>query len=83
MQAAWHRRQRNAFGVPLQVPHSCAKSDWALFTAAWLADQPVAQESVHAYADGTPDRVFAPPPRFGITGRKTRRPVAAFFCAAA
>ena len=60
MQAAWYRQRCNAFGLPLQVPHSYAKSDWALFTAAWLADQPVAQElidRVYAYADGTPDRV--------------------------
>jgi hypothetical protein len=60
MQAAWYRQQCNVFGLPLQVPHSCAKSDWALFTAAWLADQLVMQEltdRVYAYADGTPDRV--------------------------
>jgi hypothetical protein len=60
MQADWYRQHCNAFGLPLQVPHSYAKSDWALFTAAWLADQPVAQElidRVYAYADGTPDRV--------------------------
>jgi hypothetical protein len=60
MQAAWYRQQCNAFGLPLQVPHSYAKTDWALFTAAWLADQPVAQElidRVYAYADSTPDRV--------------------------
>lgn len=60
MQAAWYRQQSNTFGLPLQVPHSYAKSDWALFVAAWLADQPVAQElidRVYAYADGTPDRV--------------------------
>ncbi|WP_426662696.1 glutaminase domain-containing protein [Rhodanobacter aciditrophus] len=60
MQAAWYRQHCNAFGLPLQVPHSYAKSDWALFTAAWLADEPVARElidRVYAYADGTPDRV--------------------------
>jgi len=60
MQADWYRQHCNAFGLPLQVPHSYAKSDWALFAAAWLADQPVAQElidRVYAYADGTPDRV--------------------------
>jgi hypothetical protein len=60
MQASWYRQQCNAFGLPLQVPHSYAKSDWELFTAAWLADQPVAQDlidRVYAYADTTPDRV--------------------------
>ena len=60
MQASWYRQQCNAFGLPLQVPHSYAKSDWELFTAAWLADQPVAQElidRVYTYANSTPDRV--------------------------
>lgn len=60
MQAQWYRHHCNAFGLPLQVPHSYAKSDWELFTAAWLADQPIAQElidRVYAYANATPDRV--------------------------
>jgi hypothetical protein len=50
----------NLFGVPLQVPHSYAKSDWELWTAAWLSDYPVKQqliEQVYTYANTTPDRV--------------------------
>lgn len=59
-QAAWYARMGNAFGLPLQVPHSYAKSDWQLFTAAWLSDFPVKQQlidRVYAYANATPDRV--------------------------
>ena len=73
MQASWYRQQCNAFGLPLQVPHSYAKSDWELFTAAWLADQPVAQElidRVYAYADGTPDRVPFCDLYSTVTGRR-------------
>lgn len=59
-QAAWYARASNPFGLPLQVPHSYAKSDWELFTAAWLSDFPIAQQlidRVYAYANTTPDRV--------------------------
>jgi hypothetical protein len=59
-QAAWYAQASNVFGLPLQVPHSYAKSDWELFTAAWLSDYPVKQQlidHVFAYANATPDRV--------------------------
>jgi Domain of unknown function (DUF4965)/Domain of unknown function (DUF1793)/Domain of unknown function (DUF5127) len=59
-QATWYHRVSNVFGVPLQVPHSYAKSDWEMFTAAWLSDHPVKQElidRVFAYAHTTPSRV--------------------------
>lgn len=59
-QAAWYAQSSNAFGLPLQVPHSYAKSDWELFTAAWLYDYPIKQQlidRVYAYANTTPDRV--------------------------
>lgn len=59
-QAAWYERVGNAYGLPLQVPHSYAKSDWELFTAAWLADYPIKQQlvdRVYAYANTTPNRV--------------------------
>ncbi|TAM19327.1 MAG: DUF4965 domain-containing protein [Rhodanobacter sp.] len=74
MQAKWYRQQCNAFGLPLQVPHSYAKSDWELFTAAWLADQPVAQDlidRVYAYANTTPDRVPFCDLYNTVTGRRT------------
>ncbi|MEO8777449.1 MAG: DUF4965 domain-containing protein [Rhodanobacter sp.] len=73
MQATWYRQQCNAFGLPLQVPHSYAKSDWELFTAAWLADQPVAQDlidRVYAYANSTPDRVPFCDLYSTVTGRR-------------
>jgi len=59
-QASWYHSVSNVFGVPLQVPHSYAKSDWEMFTAAWLSDYPVRQElidRVYAYAHTTPSRV--------------------------
>lgn len=59
-QAAWYPRVSNLFGLPLQVPHSYAKSDWELWTAAWLSNYPVKQqliEQVYTYANTTPNRV--------------------------
>ncbi|HTU76600.1 MAG TPA: DUF5127 domain-containing protein [Trebonia sp.] len=59
-QAAWYESASNLFGLPLQVPHSYAKSDWELWTAAWLSDYPVSQqliERVYTYANTTPSRV--------------------------
>jgi glutaminase A-like protein/uncharacterized protein DUF5127/uncharacterized protein DUF4964 len=59
-QAAWYESASNLFGLPLQVPHSYAKSDWELFTAAWLSRYPVKQqliEQVYTYANTTPSRV--------------------------
>ena len=59
-QADWYEQVSNAFGLPLQVPHSYAKSDWELLTAAWLSDYPIKQQlidRVYAYANTTPSRV--------------------------
>ena len=59
-QAAWYQTVRNGFGLPLQVPHSYAKSDWEMFTAAWLSGYPISQQlidDVYTYADTTPSRV--------------------------
>lgn len=59
-QAAWYRGVSNLFGLPLQVPHSYAKSDWELWTAAWLSGYPVSKqliEQVYTYANTTPQRV--------------------------
>jgi hypothetical protein len=59
-QAAWYASVSNLFGLPLQVPHSYAKSDWEMWTAAWLSAYPVKQqliEQVYTYANTTPSRV--------------------------
>ncbi len=59
-QSAWYQSVSNRFGLPLQVPHSYAKSDWAMFTAAWLSGYPVSEqliEQVYTYANTTPSRV--------------------------
>jgi hypothetical protein len=72
-QAEWYASTTNAFGVPLQVPHSYAKSDWELFTAAWLYDYPIRHQlidRVYAYANTTPDRVPFSDLYNTITGRR-------------
>ncbi|HEY3955335.1 MAG TPA: DUF5127 domain-containing protein [Streptosporangiaceae bacterium] len=59
-QAAWYESVSNLFGLPLQVPHSYAKSDWEMLTAALLSDYPVKQqliEQVYSYANTTPSLV--------------------------
>jgi Domain of unknown function (DUF5127)/Domain of unknown function (DUF4965)/Domain of unknown function (DUF1793)/Domain of unknown function (DUF4964) len=59
-QAAWYASAGNEFGLPLQVPHSYAKSDWEMWTAAWLSGYPVKQQligQVYTYANTTPSRV--------------------------
>jgi hypothetical protein len=59
-QSAWYQSVSNLFGLPLQVPHSYAKSDWEMFTAAWLSQYPIRQqliEQVYTYANTTASRV--------------------------
>jgi Glutaminase A six helical-hairpin domain len=59
-QATWYAGVSNLFGLPLQVPHSYAKSDWEMWTAAWLSGYPIKQqliEQVYTYANTTPSRV--------------------------
>jgi hypothetical protein len=59
-QAAWYASVSNEFGLPLQVPHSYAKSDWEMWTAAWLSGYPISQQlidRVYTYANTTPSRV--------------------------
>ena len=59
-QAAWYLRKMRKFGLPLQVPHRYAKTDWEMFTAAWLSDYPVKDDliqRVYSYANTTPSRV--------------------------
>jgi hypothetical protein len=59
-QAAWYSRVIKPFGLPLQVPHRYAKTDWEMFTAAWLSDYPVKDTLVRRvfdYANTTPSRV--------------------------
>ncbi|HEX5195540.1 MAG TPA: DUF5127 domain-containing protein [Solirubrobacteraceae bacterium] len=59
-QAAFYPTVMNMFGLPLQVPHSYAKSDWEMWTAAWLRDHPVCGELIareYLYANTTSSRV--------------------------
>jgi hypothetical protein len=59
-QAAFYPKVSNLFGLPLQVPHSYAKTDWELWTAAWLHAYPIRDELIareYLYANTTPSRV--------------------------
>ncbi len=59
-QAAFYPQVANLFGLPLQVPHSYAKADWEMLTAAWLEGFPICTELIgraYLYADTTPSRV--------------------------
>ncbi len=59
-QAAFYPTVTNLFGLPLQIPHSYAKSDWEMFTAAWLRKYPISRELIereYLYANTTTSRV--------------------------
>jgi Glutaminase A six helical-hairpin domain/Domain of unknown function (DUF5127)/Domain of unknown function (DUF4964) len=80
-QAAWYSRMVRPFGLPLQVPHNYAKTDWELFTAAWLSDYPIKNDliqRIYNYANTTPSRVPFSDLYNTVTGEQVRfqaRPV--------
>jgi hypothetical protein len=80
-QAAWYSRMAHPLGLPLQVPHRYAKTDWEMFIAAWLSDYPIKNELIHriySYANTTPSRVAFSDLYNTITGEQVRfqaRPV--------
>ncbi|MEP6597908.1 MAG: DUF1793 domain-containing protein [Actinomycetota bacterium] len=39
-EAAWYLSRANTYGVPLDLRHTYTKTDWELWTAAWLRNQP-------------------------------------------
>jgi len=59
-QAAWYSSKVKPFGLPLQIPHRYAKTDWEMFIAAWLSDYPIKNDliqRVYASANTTRSRV--------------------------
>jgi hypothetical protein len=59
-QAAFYPTVSNMFGLPLQIPHSYAKTDWEMWVAAWLRHYPISRELIereYLYANTTPHRV--------------------------
>ncbi|MDQ2848786.1 MAG: DUF5127 domain-containing protein [Actinomycetota bacterium] len=40
LEAKWYLTRSNTYGVPLDLRHTYTKSDWEMWTAAWLHDQP-------------------------------------------
>lgn len=61
MEAAWYQSQAGAYGVLLDPRNDYTKTDWEMWTAAWLADHPTTRDTlvsgVYAFADSTPQRV--------------------------
>ena len=60
-EARWYLSRANTYGVPLDLRHTYTKSDWEMWTAAWLADQPkitsLLIESLYQFANTTASRV--------------------------
>lgn len=60
-EARWYLSRANTYGVPLDLRHTYTKSDWEMWTAAWLADQPritsLLIESLYQFASTTASRV--------------------------
>ncbi len=61
MEANWYQSQAGTYGVLLDPRNDYTKTDWEMWTAAWLADQTGARdmlvEGVYGFADTTPQRV--------------------------
>jgi len=60
-EAKWYLSRANTYGVPLDIRHTYTKSDWEMWTAAWLKDQPgitsLLIESIFEFANTTGSRV--------------------------
>jgi len=60
-EAAWYQSKAGAHGVLLDPRNNYTKTDWELWTAAWLAGQPNIRttlvEGVYSFANTTPQRV--------------------------
>jgi len=60
-EAKWYLSRANTYGVPLDIRHTYTKSDWEMWTAAWLKDQPgitsLLIESLYEFANTTGSRV--------------------------
>ena len=59
-EASWYQSHAGSYGVILDPRHTYTKADWELFTAAFLADQPVRNtliSGVYGFANGTGNRV--------------------------
>ena len=58
-EAAWYQNNAGTYGVILDPRHNYTKADWEIFTAAFLADQPVRDtliQGVYGFVNHTPDR---------------------------
>ena len=59
-EASWYQSHAGTYGVILDPRHNYTKADWEMFTAAFLADQPVRNTliaGVYKFANGTGNRV--------------------------
>ena len=58
-EATWYQNNAGTYGVILDPRHNYTKADWEMFTAAFLADQPVRDtliQGVYGFVTSTPDR---------------------------
>ncbi len=74
-EAKWYLSRTNTYGVPLDLRHTYTKSDWEMWTAAWLKDEPgitsVLIQALFEFANTTPSR--APFPDWYDTVNDTRQ----------
>ena len=60
-EAAWYQAQSGTYGVLLDPRNNYTKTDWEMWTAAWLADYPTTRDTlvngVFGFANTTPQRV--------------------------
>jgi hypothetical protein len=60
-EAAWYQSQAGNYGVLLDPRNDYTKADWELWTAAWLAEQPTARNTlisgVYGFLQNTGNRV--------------------------
>jgi hypothetical protein len=60
-EASWYESHAGAYGIILDPRNSYTKTDWELWTAAWLSDQTATRntliQGVYNYANTTPQRV--------------------------
>lgn len=61
MEAAWYQAASGTYGVLLDPRNDYTKTDWEMWTAAWLADHATTRDTlvngVYGFANTTPQRV--------------------------
>jgi hypothetical protein len=45
-EAAWYLQRQASYGIPLDIRHQYTKSDWEMWTAAWLKDHQATRDAL-------------------------------------